>query len=403
MNTYKVILGLSLLTTLNVNAQSTAGKTLISKGKVTASANDVSRDLKRRSVIFDTDVITTGKNSKAQLRMTDGGMIALKQNTELQITDYHFSDENGKGSVVMELVKGGLRSVTGAIKAKNGGDYNLKTPTGSIGIRGTHYEVELIDGEMFLAVWDGAVDVTVDSNGGNTVSFGQGEKFSFGVVSADGEVTELLEAPKNFSKGHSTNDSEDESENEEQNNAAQTAESDSASEDSSEAAAEDVAVSDEADVVTDMLDDNFQQVEDDIASTANDAFNSIQSSSTEELLSERSGSFTYSNLESFQVNSSAGSVSDFSIEMDVNFDLATVPTGQLSFNDAGGEWFAAFSGIISADQLELDISFASHADNLADGDIRASFFNGLDSIIGEFDLHEIRNTNNRVDGSFLLK
>jgi hypothetical protein len=208
MNTYKVILGLSLLTALNVNAQSTAGKTLISKGKVTASANDVSRDLKRRSVIFDTDVITTGKNSKAQLRMTDGGMIALKQNTELQITDYHFSDENGKGSVVMELVKGGLRSVTGAIKAKNGGDYNLKTPTGSIGIRGTHYEVELIDGEMFLAVWDGAVDVTVDSNGGNTVSFGQGENFSFGVVSAEGKVTELLEAPKNFSKGHRTNDSE---------------------------------------------------------------------------------------------------------------------------------------------------------------------------------------------------
>jgi hypothetical protein len=246
-------------------------------------------------------VITTGKNSKAQLRMTDGGMIALKQNTELQISDYQFSDENGKGSVVMELVKGGLRSVTGAIKAKNGGDYSLKTPTGSIGIRGTHYEVELIDGEMFLAVWDGAVDVTVDSNGGNTVSFGQGENFSFGVVSADGEVTELLEAPKNFSKGHSTNDSEDESENEEQNNAAQTVESDSASEDSSEAAAEDVAVSDEADVVTDMLDDSFQQVEDDIASTANDAFNSIQSSSTEELLSERSGSFTYSNLESFQV------------------------------------------------------------------------------------------------------
>jgi hypothetical protein len=397
MNTYKVILGLSLLTALNVNAQSTAGKTLISKGKVTASANDVSRDLKRRSVIFDTDVITTGKNSKAQLRMTDGGMIALKQNTELQITDYQFSDENGKGSVVMELVKGGLRSVTGAIKAKNGGDYNLKTPTGSIGIRGTHYEVELIDGEMFLAVWDGAVDVTVDSNGGNTVSFGQGENFSFGVVSAEGKVTELLEAPKNFSKGHSTNDSE--GENEERNNA----ESDSASEDSSEAAAEDVAISDDADVVTNMLDDSFQKVEDDIASTANDAFSSIQSSSTEELLSERSGSFTYSNLESFQVNSSAGSVSDFSIEMDVNFDLATVPTGQLSFNDAGGEWFAAFSGIISADQLELDISFASHADNLADGDINASFFDGLDSIIGEFDLHEIKNTNNRVDGSFLLK
>lgn len=64
----------------------------------------------------------------------------------------------------------------------------------------THYEVEIISGEMFIAVWDGAIDLTVDTfSGGETVSFGDGEDFSFGLVTEDGEVTTLLEPPESFS------------------------------------------------------------------------------------------------------------------------------------------------------------------------------------------------------------
>lgn len=421
MNIYKIILVISLFTVFCVNAQSTAGKTLIAKGKVKANAEDSSRNLKRRSIIFDNDVITTGDNSKAQLRMLDGGMIALKENSELQITDYRFSDENSRGSVVMELVKGGLRSVTGAIKAENG-DYNLKTPTGSIGVRGTHYEVELIDGDMFIAVWDGAIDVIVETDGNeNVVSFGKDEDYSFGVVSKAGQVTQLLNAPENFNDGHSTDESTDENtdENEEsENNSTDNAEkeaddsedslivvttSDNSTIDEPEDVADDIASSDQTEVVADTIDESLQEIEDDPSFLSDDDFNAINTQSTEELLAQRTGSFNYNNVESFQVNSSAGAVSNFNMNMTIDFDNAVIPTGQLSFDDSGGEWFAAFNGIITADQLNLDISFASHGNNLADGDINASFFDGLDSIIGEFDLREVRDPTKKVDGSFLLK
>ncbi|MDB2512504.1 cadherin repeat domain-containing protein, partial [Luminiphilus sp.] len=64
----------------------------------------------------------------------------------------------------------------------------------------THYEIEIIAGDVFLAVWDGAIDLTVDTfSGGETVSFGDGEDFSFGLVTEDGEVTTLLESPESFS------------------------------------------------------------------------------------------------------------------------------------------------------------------------------------------------------------
>ena len=429
MNIYKIVLVSTLLSAFVVNAQSTAGKTLIAKGKVKANTQDASRNLKRRSIVFDNDIITTGKNSKAQLRMLDGGMIALKENSELQITDYRFSDENSRGSVVMELVKGGLRSVTGAIKAENG-DYNLKTPTGSIGVRGTHYEVELIDGDMFIAVWDGAIDVVVAAEGSESiVSFGKDEDYSFGIVSKEGQVTQLLSAPENFNDGHSTDDSKDEGSDEDEesseNNQVASEESstdtdekeadnsesslvavtenDNSSVEEPEDVADDIASSDQTEVVANTIDENLQEIEDDPSFLSDDDFNAISTQSTEELLAQRTGSFNYNNVESFQVNSNAGAVSNFNMNMTIDFDNSVISTGQLSFDDSGGQWFAAFNGIITADQLNLDISFASHGNNLADGDINASFFDGLDSIIGEFDLREVRDPNNRVDGSFLLK
>lgn len=407
MNINKVILATSLFLTFGVQSQTTAGKTLIAKGNVKANAEDSSRTLKRKSVIFDTDMITTGDNSKAQLRMLDGGMIALKENSELQISDYRFADENGKGSVVMELVKGGLRSVTGAIKAENG-DYNLKTPTGSIGVRGTHYEVELIDGDMFIAVWDGAIDVTVGSvDSGNTVSFGQNENYSFGIVKQDGQITELLIAPENFNKGHSSTSEvqEQESSNESQsdgNSETTVVETDINNSLDSTETIDDIVESDQAEVIANTIVDDVDSNQE-LSFLSTDDFNSLNPTSTEELLAQRSGSFNYTNVQEFSVNSSEGAVSDFAMNMDINFDNATVSAGQLSFSDNSGQWFAAFNGIITAGELNLDISFASHGNNLADGDINASFFDGLDSIIGEFDLHQIRDPSNKADGSFLIK
>ncbi|MEY8252614.1 MAG: FecR family protein, partial [Colwellia sp.] len=157
-NILPVLVGVSLMSLSGVlAAKEVAGKTILVKGKVKAFEGNtaIERRLRRRSPIYGTDLVKTDTNSKTQLRMTDGGMIALKENSELLISNYQYNAVDKTGNVVMELVKGGLRSVTGAIKSKKGG-YQLKTPVGSIGIRGTHYEIEIIQGEVFIAVWDGA-------------------------------------------------------------------------------------------------------------------------------------------------------------------------------------------------------------------------------------------------------
>ena len=74
---------------------------------------------------------------------------------------------------------------------------NRKPSTGDLSA--THFEVELVENELFLAVWDGAIDLAVNTGADNKpiVSFGE-EEFDFRVLSASGELAPPLDSPEAF-------------------------------------------------------------------------------------------------------------------------------------------------------------------------------------------------------------
>lgn len=196
------LLTLSLVVSSNSVAEVLAGKTIIASGEVKASDQENIRPLSRRSPVYKVDRVTTAPNSQAQFKMIDGGILALQENTQLEISSYQYDEKNNTGSAVMNLLSGGLRTISGKIKSYNG-NYQLNTPVGSIGVRGTHYEVEMVGNELFLAVWDGAIDFT-SSKTQQVSSFGEGEHFNFAKIEqSSGKVTGLLKAPTVFKNGHS--------------------------------------------------------------------------------------------------------------------------------------------------------------------------------------------------------
>ena len=407
-----------------------AGKTMVTRGSVNAyqteNSDEMTRKLKRRSPIYTEDIVTTGAQSKAQLRMTDGGMIALKENSELIISEYQFAEQDKQGSVVMELVTGGLRSVTGAIKSESG-NYQLKTPVGSIGIRGTHYEIEIISGQLFVAVWDGAVDISININSevNTEISLGEGEDYAYAQIDETGEVTPLLEPPENFASGMSTepkeltqeasseigndDDKPSETENTDTEGGKQSTtlsmETFTASVEvkDPELLAEEAAEALEIEVLAEAPKHEEDIVIEDESFLATDDFNTVEPEPLEELLSERSGNFEYSQAAEAEVASSAGPITDFQMAMDIDFDKGTVPGGEVSYKDDGGEWFATFGGIITSTQMDLDVTFASHGNKLADGDVNAAFLNGLDSIVGEYKLFEVENPDITTTGTFVIE
>ncbi len=86
------------------------------------------------------DVIRTAGDGRVQIRFTDGSLVSLQPGTTFRIDDYRF-DANGQRGFFF-LVRGALRTITGAIGKKNHDDYRMQTPTATVGVRGTEYVAE---------------------------------------------------------------------------------------------------------------------------------------------------------------------------------------------------------------------------------------------------------------------
>ncbi len=97
--------------------------------------------------VESSDTIATGDASRAQLLMIDGAKIAIRPNSEIRIDEYAYAAasptivEGTDDKSAISLVKGGFRAITGAIGEENPSNYEVRTPVGVLGIRGTDFAV----------------------------------------------------------------------------------------------------------------------------------------------------------------------------------------------------------------------------------------------------------------------
>ncbi len=85
------------------------------------------------------DLIVTAADASAQLRMVDEGTIAIRPDTSLRIDAYRYAVGGGERGI-LDLIKGGLRTLTGLIGKARKDAYLVRTPTATIGVRGTDHE-----------------------------------------------------------------------------------------------------------------------------------------------------------------------------------------------------------------------------------------------------------------------
>ncbi|MEM6639893.1 MAG: FecR family protein [Pseudomonadota bacterium] len=126
------------------------------KAEVTAS-NGARRALTKGGLLDEGDRVTTGASGRVQIRLADGGLIALRPATEFVIDAFHYGSGEDKRSddpftdrdnvSFFSLVKGGFRSLTGAVGREDKKAYRVRTPVATIGIRGTDYDAVLCAGD----------------------------------------------------------------------------------------------------------------------------------------------------------------------------------------------------------------------------------------------------------------
>jgi len=176
----------------------------MASGRLVARAADgTERRLRRRAAVYAGDTIVVGKNAFVQIRFTDGGLFSLRPDSEFKVSEYrHQEQKTENGKVVFELLKGGLRTISGSIGKKDKENYQLKTPVSTIGIRGTHYGVRLCAGDcmapqggllpdgLYGGVVDGAISVNNQSGEGII-----GNDQYFHVATVDTPLQSLLGPP----------------------------------------------------------------------------------------------------------------------------------------------------------------------------------------------------------------
>lgn len=98
-----------------------------------------------KSEIFAGDLLITSKNSYAQVKMNDGSQMTLRPNSNLRIEAFKFNkDVPQADSMVLRLLKGGFRTLTGLIGKRGNADaYKLRAASATIGIRGTDFSSRL--------------------------------------------------------------------------------------------------------------------------------------------------------------------------------------------------------------------------------------------------------------------
>jgi hypothetical protein len=89
------------------------------------------------------DTLKTGDRGRAQLSFPDKTLINLGNNTELQILEFRYDPDKAQGALVTSVSEGLFRVIGGAIAHIAPDRFQTKTPTATIGIRGSGYVGEV--------------------------------------------------------------------------------------------------------------------------------------------------------------------------------------------------------------------------------------------------------------------
>lgn len=136
-------LGMGLLLAIQT-ASAQVGEVEFARGVGFAQTpGQVPRTLGKGLSLREGDRLTTSEGASAIIKLDDGTKMTVRPNSEMVVQQYRFKENAPDNTMLMQLVRGGFRAVTGLI-AKNAPDAaKIRTSTATIGIRGTDFDARL--------------------------------------------------------------------------------------------------------------------------------------------------------------------------------------------------------------------------------------------------------------------
>lgn len=101
------------------------------------------RTLGKGLAIREGDRLTTADGASAILKLQDGTRMTVRPNSEMVISQFRFKEDAPDNNMALQLFRGGLRAITGLISKNSASAARITTPTATIGIRGTDFDVRM--------------------------------------------------------------------------------------------------------------------------------------------------------------------------------------------------------------------------------------------------------------------
>lgn len=163
-----VVLLSSLLLSTAGQAADSVGVLKFARGDVTIESDSgESRTGVKDDSLMQNELIVTGAASIAVIQLNDDSQMTLRPDSAFRVNRLDMDDDSNDGSgqsAVLNLLRGGIRLLTGLVGKVNPAGYRLSTPVATIGIRGTEFNTRICSAdcaaeESRLAGSDAAAEI----------------------------------------------------------------------------------------------------------------------------------------------------------------------------------------------------------------------------------------------------
>jgi len=139
----------------------TIGSAVLVVNLVTAKLENDQRRLTIGDDVRQQELIEVDDDSRGELVLRDKTKLALGPGSRLLLDKFVYNPDISGGAIVLDLVRGTFRFITG-IAAKPA--YVIRTPTASITVRGTMFDVYVqASGMAWLLLIEGAIEVCTEN------------------------------------------------------------------------------------------------------------------------------------------------------------------------------------------------------------------------------------------------
>lgn len=138
--------GLSLILacfSLNARCADVAGTVKTVQGKVEIVRGSETIPATPGLAVYAEDKLQTGADSSVGVTLKDDTRISSGPNSTISLEKYAFNATTHDGNMLISVIKGTLAMVSGLLVKHSPESAAVKTPTATIGIRGTEFVVEV--------------------------------------------------------------------------------------------------------------------------------------------------------------------------------------------------------------------------------------------------------------------